>query len=477
MNALEHPFVRRAQLKQKLPTYWVAKSHGLNHQTLQLVATRHREKFFKSLKYIQANVITGLSFSHGLISCKHDGIGAYFYWEDGIAPIVFHASSLGVEVGLPAAEELAQGLKQQGHTSALIACELVVAKNRSHSWDVIRAIYSPQKTEDLQQLHLKLLDILILDKKDEQEKTYGERVKVVAQLPAGNLAAPAVFKNVQSLGDVNSFYKEELQRGQEGVVVHDLATGNAYKVKPKFNLDLAIVGYVEGTEELVGHVVSIMGALIGDDGTYQLVARVGVADPALRASLFPLLSPHQMNSSYIETDSDGRPIVWVKPTLVMEMNSEEAVWEDTNGTPWTNAVLAIKENSFTYVGQGLIVKPFHPTLERIREDKKPEECTFRQLPGTKLQLCQVKATQPPKILIREVYTKVLKGFTNVKKIVAWSQQGEGVPSFVIHTVDYSAGRADALKEDTKATDFEEEMRKYVEQWRNDEIGKGWEKAA
>ncbi len=36
-----NPFIKAAQLKTKLPGYQVARSHALNHQTLQHLAARH----------------------------------------------------------------------------------------------------------------------------------------------------------------------------------------------------------------------------------------------------------------------------------------------------------------------------------------------------------------------------------------------------------------------------------------------------
>ena len=44
------------------------------------------------------------NFSEGKDARKVDGIAAYFYWEKGQTPFVFHLPSCGVEVGLPAAE-------------------------------------------------------------------------------------------------------------------------------------------------------------------------------------------------------------------------------------------------------------------------------------------------------------------------------------------------------------------------------------
>ena len=471
-----NPFVKASQLKTKLPGYSVARMHALNHQTLQHLAAHHREKFLKAFKYVQTSVIGNqLALSRGIVSCKVDGIAAYFYWEKGQTPFVFHLPSCGVEVGLPAAEELGAALEAAGHSSALLACELAVGGGRSHSYEVIRIVNSPVSRAELEKLRLTTLDVIILDKQEKQGLGYDERVTILQNLPRTEKAHCADFQEVNGSEQLNAYYQRQIENREEGIVLHDLATHVAYKIKPKFNLDLAVVGYVEGTEDFAGNVVSIMGALVCGN-SYQLVARVGVADPAVRERLFQTLSPQRVAANYTETDSDGRPINWVRPIKVMEMNAEDAQWNDTDGKRWTNTVLQLDGEQYHYQGQGFILKPFHPTLERIREDKAVQECTFKQINQVTLQLKQSATTKPPKIFLREVFSKTVKGNTAVRKIVAWEQEREDYPRFVLHTVDYSPGRAKQLEEATKATDREDEARQFINDWKTTEIVKGWVKA-
>ncbi len=467
-----NPFIKAAQLRQKLPGYFVARAHALNHQTLQHLAAHHREKFLKAHKYIQANIISGIQVNRGIVSHKHDGLSTYFYWEKGHSPFLFHMPSCGVEVGLPAAEELGKELEARGHASALLAGELIVDQSRSHSYEVMRAVNSPENQAALSKLRFAIFDVILLDRQEKGKLGYDERVKITGRLPKTKLTFPIEFQEVKSLEELNAFYQAQISAGGEGIVLHELATQVPYKIKPKFNVDLAIVGYVEGTQELSGHAVSIMGALVKGN-SYQLICRVGVADPAVREPLFKELSRHRVESSYLETDSDSRPIAWVKPTKVMELNAEEVTWEAIGGGEWTNTVLQLKDGKFSYQGQGVTFKPFHPTLERLRDDKPIEECTFAQMPGTDLNVRQLAAAKPAKIFLREVYVKTLKGKPAVRKITAWEQSREGFPAFVVHTVDYSPDRAEPLKEDTKATDHQSEAEACIQTWRTEEISKGW----
>src|SRR5581483_1015533 len=245
-----NPFIKAAQLRQKLPGYFVARAHALNHQTLQHLAAHHREKFLKAHKYIQANIISGIQVNRGIVSHKHDGLSTYFYWEKGHSPFLFHMPSCGVEVGLPAAEELGKELEARGHASALLAGELIVDQSRSHSYEVMRAVNSPENQAALSKLRFAIFDVILLDRQEKGKLGYDERVKITGTLPKTKLTFPIEFQEVKSLEELNAFYQAQISAGGEGIVLHELATQVPYKIKPKFNIDLAIVGYVEGTEEL-----------------------------------------------------------------------------------------------------------------------------------------------------------------------------------------------------------------------------------
>jgi hypothetical protein len=471
-----NPFVKASQLKTKMPGYAVARMHALNHQTLQHLASHHREKFLKAFKYVQANVISSITVSRGIASCKHDGISSYFYWEKGQSPFVFHMPACAVEVGLPAAEELGAALEQNGNTSALLACELAVGGARSHSYDVIRLVNSPGSRAELERLHLVTLDVIILDKQEKQGLGYDERVKLLQSLPQTQKAHCPDFQEVNGLDQLNAYYKKQIDKGEEGIVLHDLTTRVAYKIKPKVQPGPGHRGLRGGHRGADRQ----RGLDHGRFGFRQLAptGRAGGGGRPGRSAKGSSeeLSGQAITAHYTETDSDGRPIIWVRPVKAMEINAEDAVWDDTDGKPWTNTVLQLDGDVYHYQGQGFILKPFHPTLERIREDKPVSECTFKQLNAVDLRLKQAANGKPAKVFLREAYTKAVKGNTAVRKIVAWEQEQEGYPRFVIHTVDYSPSRAKPLEEATKATDDEGEAKTFIADWKTSEIIKGWAKA-
>jgi hypothetical protein len=85
------------------------------------------------------------------------------------------------------------------------------------------------------------------------------------------------------------------------------------------------------------------------------------------------------------------------------------------------------------------------------------------------------------ILRREVWTKVAKGQTAVRKLLVWKTNKEKLnnsfPAYVIHWTDYSPGRATALDRDVRTAPTEEAALKIAEAMIAENIKKGWEKAS
>ena len=420
-----NPFVKASQLKTKMPGYAVAHARAQSPDTLQHLASHHREKFLKAFKYVQANVITSITVSRGIASCKYDGISSYFYWEKGQSPFVFHMPACAVEVGLPAAEELAAALERNGNTSALLACELAVGCGRSHSYDVVRLVNSPASRAELEKLHLVTLDVIILDKQEKQGLSYDERVKILQGLPHTKTAHCPDFQEVTGLDSLNAYYRKHIDRARRDSPAqpdHTHRLQNQAEVQPG-------PGHrgLCGGHQRVDRQRGLHHGRLGFRQLIQLVARVGVAEPGLREKLFQELSGLALTANYTKTDSDGRPIVWVRPVKTMEINAEDALWDDTNGKPWTNTVLQLAGDVYDYQGQGFILKPFHPTLERIREDKPVGECTFKQLNAVDLRLKQSANGKPATVFARGVYTKAVKGNTAVRKSSPGHRSRKAVP--------------------------------------------------
>ena len=82
-----------------------------------------------------------------------------------------------------------------------------------------------------------------------------------------------------------------------------------------------------------------------------------------------------------------------------------------------------------------------------------------------------------KIINKEVYTKTMKGATNVKKFLVWdtASKDDNYPKFVYYKIDYSPSRASKLNRDIKVSDDKKQIQKIFTNEIESNIKKGWNK--
>jgi hypothetical protein len=84
------------------------------------------------------------------------------------------------------------------------------------------------------------------------------------------------------------------------------------------------------------------------------------------------------------------------------------------------------------------------------------------------------------ILRRDVYTKVMKGQTMVRKLVLWKTNKEDVssdfPAFVAHLTDYSPNRKTPLEREMRVSASRIQIEAMYDALAAESFGKGWTKA-
>ena len=80
-------------------------------------------------------------------------------------------------------------------------------------------------------------------------------------------------------------------------------------------------------------------------------------------------------------------------------------------------------------------------------------------------------------LRREVYTKVLKGATMVRKFVMWEtnkrDEADDFPAYVIHFTDFSPNRKAPLERDIRVSNSREQIDELWKELLTENIAKGW----
>jgi hypothetical protein len=158
----------------------------------------------------------------------------------------------------------------------------------------------------------------------------------------------------------------------------------------------------------------------------------------------------------------------------------------TRGGPIERMVLALDAAAGKYeiVRRLPLAAVIAPIYERRREDKQPgpDATGLKQVTDlVEIPLAERDArglTLPPsEIVRREVYTKVMKGQTLVRKLLLWKtnkeRESDDYPAYVLYVTDYSPNRKEALDREVRVGVTLEEMELMWEAVKKERIVGGW----
>ncbi|MGB0579521.1 MAG: hypothetical protein ACPGVU_07450 [Limisphaerales bacterium] len=331
------------RLQKKVGKYQFAKSNALTDTTLLAHASEYRTNV--SRKYIQlsAGDIKERFNSNDevCVSTKYDGEGVFLFYnaeEDG-PPFLYNAPSGRIRIGLKCLDVAAEKLQQAGIKKALLVGELyhpkVKGKPRPTVSDVITISFTGTAKE-LNNLTFAAFDAIMIDgqdwrKKANDFKTTWKRLAEVLGDTDKDLAH-RVVGNIVTEDQVGELFAKAEKAEEEGVVVRRLDRQDIFKIKPALTIDAAVIGYVEGEFEGKYGVTSLMLGLSGEDGVIREFGRVGsgLTDEE-RIRLLSELSAEKIDAPVIKTDSDGRPVSFVKPRLIVETAGENLEAENLSG--------------------------------------------------------------------------------------------------------------------------------------------------
>jgi hypothetical protein len=179
------------------------------------------------------------------------------------------------------------------------------------------------------------------------------------------------------------------------------------------------------------------------------------------------------------SDSDGRPIRFVRPGFVVELDAEDVLPadEDASGQQvfgWNNA-------RWSFDGLAACPRLLLPTFGRLRADKEfsPDAVRLAQLTRREIAAPELINRNLPilEVVRREVYAKEVKGAVAVRKLVVGRRAATaGAFPFVIFWTDYSAGRKTPLEISTLFAHTESRAEALAKRLLDENITKGFERA-
>jgi len=437
--------------------------------------------------------------SRVLATTKYDGEGVFVYYAAGQSPEIFtfNAPSGRVRVGLPCLQELAAKLKARGTRKVLLRAELYLRETvdgrRCASADVSRASYSTDPGE-AGRFRLALLDVVMHDGHDLRVHQ-GDFLTIWKLL--GELGGTDTASRVhRAEGDevygaaLPQIFADKTGGGLEGLVIRRLDRPEVCKLKPRLTIDAAVVGYVEGEFEDKYGMLSLLTALSypgansnGNAGTplqLQSIGRVGSGfNDQDRLDWLGRLASMRLDAPLAMSDSDGRPVRFVRPGCVVELEAEDVL--PTDEESGGQQVFAWNNSRWSFAGLAACPRLLLPTFGRLRADKEfsPQSVRLAQLTRREIAAPELINRHLPalEILRREVYAKEMKGALAVRKLVAGRRPATaGAFPYVIFWTDYSAGRKTPLEVTTLFAHTEARAEALIQKLLAENVTKGFERA-
>jgi hypothetical protein len=430
--------------------------------------------------------------SRVLATTKYDGEGVFIYFEAGHSPEIFtfNAPSGRARVGLPCLAELAANLKARGTKKALLRAELYLRETvdgrRCASADVTRASYSTDPA-DAGRFRLAVLDVIMQDGKDLRvhQSDFLTIWKLLGEIAGTNPERPVhrAEGGEVSGADLPKIFNEKTGGGLEGLVIRRLDRAEVCKLKPRRTIDAAVVGYVEGEFEGNYGMMSLLTALAypaGNNGLQlQSVARVGSGfDDQGRVDWLGRLSTLRVDAPLAMSDSDGRPVRFVKPGFVVELEAEDVLPADDEASG--QQVFGWNNSRWSFDGLAACPRLLLPTFGKLRPDKEfgPQSVRLAQLTGREIASPELINRNLPilEVMRREVYVKEVKGALAVRKLVVGRRPAtSGAFPYVVFWTDFSAGRKTPLEVTTLFAHTESRAEALVQKLIAENVTKGFER--
>ena len=282
-----------------------------------------------------------------------------------------------------------------------------------------------------------------------------------------------------------------LEEGEEGIVIRSDSAG-IYKIKLKYTLDLAVVGYAGGIDDRAGLLHSLLLAIVREDDSFQIIAKVGGGfSDEQRAEILALLEKEKaVESEYNEVNSDRVAYQMIEPGMVIEISCLDIISRTSHGSTIDKMVLDWNEdkNRWEGVRRLPLCSILSPQFLRIRDDKKAntEDIKLSQLTDIAdipevHRVAEDLQLPKSKVLKRSVATKHLRGATMVRKLVIWKTNKEEAssdfPAYVLHLTNYSPNRKSPLDHEIRVSSSKKQIESLYKQWQEKYFVGGWERVS
>ena len=186
----------------------------------------------------------------------------------------------------------------------------------------------------------------------------------------------------------------------------------------------------------------------------------------------------KVNSNSIIVSGARIPFTMIKPIHVVEIESTDIINSTSEG--FIKRELINFNGEYSFENKTNSVSLTTPVFTRFRDDKdvKINDVGINQISRViEIPKEEEKTSIKPQsaIIKKDVFTKLSKGNTNVKKFYVWDTKSKDAnyPKYVFYKIDYSPTRKDKMKRDIKISNSKKQILKIYDSEIESDIKSGW----
>lgn len=485
---IESSLIDGARFEVKLGTYAVGPATALTDTAAHAAAQNYRRAAAARMMPIgKEDIKNKVPSSDYHVSRKVDGEFTVLNYIDGTAFSINPGGT--VRVGLPWLAEAERLFAEADIQTARIAGEMFVEIDgrRPRVHDVTKIARGPKSEDELSTLKFAPFDIIEIDGEPASPHYASTFQTLESIFGESDWNVPVETRVLSSPSDIRSLFASWVEdENAEGLVLRSDSAGS-FKVKPRHTIEAVVIGFTESTDERTGLLHDLLVGVMRSDGSFHILTRVGGGfSDEDRRTLLSDLKDMVVESEYVEVNSDYVAYQMVRPEWVIELSCLDLISQTTRGSSVNRMVIEFDEAKTQYnvVRRMPLASVISPQFVRRREDKEPryEDVRIEQV-SERVEVSMVEtdarsfALPDTEVIEREVYTKVLKGATMVRKFVVLKtnkdQATEDFPAYVLHYTDFSPNRKEPLQRDIAVSSSKQQIKELLNKMRDENIKKGW----
>ena len=346
---------------------------------------------------------------------------------------------------------------------------------RTRSYDLKREIGNSSSD-----IRIALFDLITFENKDYNENDWNEKKKILSE--NFKSSGKVYFLNEIELTSrkeiEETFNKTIIDGNEEGLIVRG-ENGPVFKIKEYHTFDMVVLGYVNGYTENYSLMKEVLVGVMTEENQYLVTGVVANGfDIDQREKLSKDFDKIKVNSNSIIVSGARIPFTMIKPIHVVEIESTDIINSTSEG--FIKRELINFNGEYSFENKTNSVSLTTPVFTRFRDDKdvKLNDVGINQISRViEIPKEEEKTSIKPQsaIIKKDVFTKLSKGNTNVKKFYVWDTKSKDAnyPNYVFYKIDYSPTRKDKMKRDIKISNSKKQILKIYDSEIESDIKSGW----